>query len=174
MSLLRPLGSQWREPELGRTIIVSTWKGVLRVQGWPRKRGLPKEPSQINRLTLFSWYQRLIKRLTAQETIYEQDTIRQYNKENRGQRGSAAIRFRDWETQRLYGRGVGIIIRPGLTIYPPAISRDASFILDWTTQTPGQILQRGSTQWTEITHGTPGQLLSAMGPGSENQWTTPA
>jgi len=170
--LLRDLGSQWRTPEFGKTIIASTCRGVLRVQAWPKARGAPKLLAQANRQTVFSLYQTLIKWINPREQNYEREAIRQYNRRNRGQRGSAAIRFRDWQTQRLYGRGVGIIVSPTLTFYPPAIARDASFILDHCTMDEGQLLQRANDSWAEITTPTAGQVLTAAAPGSQNTWTT--
>jgi hypothetical protein len=112
----------------------------------------------------------LIKRITAWESNYERNAIRNYNRHNRGQRGSAAIRFRDWQTQRLYGRGVAIIVNPQLTIYPPAIARDASAILDHCTWIYGQVLQRAADDWREVNTPTENYVLTAQGPGLPNAW----
>lgn len=173
MSLFRPAGSQWRTPQFKKQLIVSDFRGQLRVQSWPRKRGIPKTDAERDRLLIFRAWQMLIKTLIWKETEHEREAIRQYNRANRGQRGSAAIRFRDWQTQRLYGRGVGVRVQGGPTFYPVAIKRDASNILDWCTYTPGHLLLRGDDTWGQQTAGLPGQVLTAGSTGSPCTWQTP-
>lgn len=115
---------------------------------------------------------RLVKRMNEIEQTYEREAIKQYNKANRGQRGSAAIRFRDWQLQRLYGRGIALTLEPNLVLYPAAIRRDASGLLDHCGQTEGQLLQRDAETWQDNDPGEPGQALTAGLPGEPNQWTT--
>lgn len=171
MTFLRPTGSQWRTPEYGKNVIVSSWRGITRVQRWPKKVGAPRTPAEAARRYIFTLYQTLIKVLHPRECEYEREAIRQHNRTHRGQRGSAAIRFRDWQTQRLYGRGIAINVSPTLTFYPPAVSRDASLILDWVTDFEGQILQRGALTWQDIPHGQPGNYLTSGGPSQPNHWS---
>jgi len=149
---------------------VSSWKGITRVQSWPRKRGPAKTPDQIARQGIFAVYQAIIKRLSHHETIYERQALINHNRTHRGQRGSAAIRFRDWQTQRYYGRGVAIVADNGITFYPWAVSRDASYVLDHVTADHGQVLQRAAQQWQDIPHGQPNDVLTAGAPGSANSW----
>ena len=170
MTFLAPTGTQWRTPELGKNVIVSSWRGITRVQAWPKKRGLPKTKPERTRLEIFKLFQRLIKQLGPHETEYERQAIKNHNRTHRGQRGSAAIRFRDWQTQRLYGRTVAITTPEGITFWPPAVARDASFILDHVTDQDGQILQNAGPEWGPIDHGLEGQVLTAQGPGQPNAW----
>lgn len=173
MSFLAPTGAQWRTPQYGKSVIVSTSRGVLRVQAWPRKRGLPKTKPEQNRLSVFSLYQRLIKWLAHWETNYARKAIAEHNRTHRGQRGSAAIRFRDWQTQRLYGRGVAVTTDENIVFYPAAVSRDASFIMDHTTSDNGQISQRASSSWGSIAGGNSEDLLYSAGAGNPNYWAPP-
>lgn len=171
---LTPTGSQWRTPELGRSVVVSSYRGITRVQAWPRPRGKPKTKAQATRQMMFAVYQRLIKHMHPAESALMRRAIQEHNRTHRGQRGSAAIRLRDWITQVLYGRGIALSTIDGPVFYPPAVSRDASFILDHTTDSPGQLLQRAGQQWGEITPGTAGQVLTAAAAGQPNAWQTPA
>lgn len=170
MSFLRPTGSQWRTPELGKNVVVTSWRGITRVQSWPKPRGPAKTPAESNRREIFALYQRLIKWLSPWETLYPREAIKEHNKANTGQRGSAAIRLRDWHTQRLYGRGVAVTVDRNLTFYPPAVQRDASFILDHTTPFHGQVMQHNGETWAEIEQGLPGQVLTSGGPAAANLW----
>lgn len=172
MSFLRPTGSQWRTPEYGKNLIVSSWRGITRVQRWPKKRGPAKTADEANRRTMFGLVQVLIKWLTSFETDYARRAVKAHNDANTGQRGSAAIRLRDWQTQRLYGRGVAVIVNNALTFYPAAVGRDASFILDWCTYEHGQILQHNGTDYGPINAPAEGDLLTAGGPGQPNTWDT--
>lgn len=151
---------------------MSTCRGLLRVQRWPKKVGPPRTPQEDARRKLFGIYQGLIKRLSPVECNYEREAIKQHNRTHRGQRGSAAIRFRDWQMQRLYGRGVAITVSPELTFWPWGVNQDASKILDWCTDVQGNLLQRSAETWEDIPHGTEGQLLTAGSPAQANQWTT--
>ena len=145
----------------------------MRVQAWPRKRGAPKTKADGDRRKIFGLFQRLIKWLGPAETDYIRQAINEHNRTHRGQRGSAAIRFRDWQTQRLYGRGVAVTTDVGIVFYPPAVSRDASFICDHATSTPGQIMERSSDQWGSDKLVLPGQVLTSNGPGFPNSWEFP-
>lgn len=172
MTFLRPTGSQWRTPQVGKSIIVSPCRGITRVQSWPRPRGIPTDALQRTRLIVFKAVQAIIKRLTPFETEYAREAVKRHNQNHRGQRGSAAIRLRDWQTQRLMGRGIAINVNPQLTFYPWAVAQDASYILDHVADAPGQLLQRQGQQWGPIPHGAPGQFLTAGPPGNPNSWET--
>lgn len=170
MTFLRPTGSQWRTPEMGKSYVVSSYRGITRCQAWPRPRGRARTISESNRRKIFSLWSLLIKWLTHWETAYERQAVADHNRTHTGQRGSAAMRLRDWQTQRLYGRGIAINVSPYLTFWPPAVSRDASFILDHTTAEPGQLLQRQLLSWTEGSPGLAGDVLTAGSSGQPNKW----
>ena len=170
MTLLRPTGSQWRTPEIGKSYIVSTDRGVTRVQGWPRKRGPARTTDDKHRQLVFSLFQDLIKRLDCRDTLPEREGLRVHNQTHRGQRGSAAIRYRDWITQRLYGRGVAVTTPIGVTFYPPGVSRDATAILDHISDQPGAILQRDLSGWSSPAIGHLGQVLTAGSAGQPATW----
>lgn len=168
MSLLRPMGAQWRAPALGRVLVFSTYRGRLRVQSWPRKRGKPKDRRQRANLRYFALIQRAVKLLQAEEVNDMREALRRHNQRNRGQRGSAAIRMRDWQHQRMTGRGWAITVPGGPIFYPPAVARDASHILDHTSDDEGQFLIRTTENWQCIPPAQAGQLLISdpSGPGA--------
>jgi hypothetical protein len=149
---------------------VSTSRGVLRAQAWPKPRGAAKTTDEKNRQLIFSAYQGLIKRLTPYETESERNAIATHNRTHRGQRGSAAIRLRDWQTQRLYGRGVLITNDSGPCFFPAALRRDASHILDHVAAEAGQMMQRDIVEWTALPAGSVGHALTSQGPGLPNVW----
>lgn len=155
---------------MGKSYIVNSYRGLIRVQGWPRPRGPAKTIHERNRHTLFTVYQGLYKRLHPREIEADRAAIEAHNRTHRGQRGSAAIRLRDWVTQRLYGRGVALTLDDSRVVYPAAIARDASHILDHVTDQPFQLLQHSGQEWGAITPGTPGAILTAGAPGSPNVW----
>lgn len=172
MSFLSPTGSQWRTPQVGKNFIVSSWRGVTRVQAWPRKRGIPADRLQRSRLIVFKGVQALIKWLTPYETEYAREAVKRHNASHTGQRASAAIRLRDWQHQRIMGRGIAINVSPELTFWPPAVARDASFIIDHVAAEPGELMQRQSAEWGPIERGQPGQFLTAGAPGQPAAWQT--
>jgi hypothetical protein len=150
---------------------VSSWRGITRIQKWPKPRGPAKTKAEGDRRQIFALMQRLVKWLTHWETNYAREAVKAHNDANTGQRGSAAIRLRDWQTQRMYGRAVAVIVDSKLTFYPTAVGRDASFIMDHTTADHGQISQRTTEDWEAITMGEPNQYLLSGGPGANNYFS---
>lgn len=170
MTFLAPTGSQWRTPELNKSLIVSSCRGCTRVQAWPRKRGPARTIYDYNRRLIFTLTQLLIKRLHPRAIEYERQAIKEHNDAHRGQRGSAAIRLRDWQTQTIMGRSLCVHLTNGITFYPPAVHRDASQILDCATQDPGAILMRDQHFWNHNPTLKPGLALTAGSPGNPAQW----
>lgn len=65
-------------------------------------------------------------------------------------------------TQRLHGRNTaGAGVTEEVT---------ASNVLDWIGATRGQILYRGASNWTVLSPGTAGQILSTGGAGADPSW----
>jgi hypothetical protein len=155
---------------MGKSYIVNSYRGITRVQAWPRKRGPAKTEDERLRQAIFTMWQGLYKRLHPREIEADRAAIEAHNRTHRGQRGSAAIRLRDWVTQRLYGRGIAVTTDFGVTFWPPAVHRDASLILDHVTDTPSDLLQRGGQEWQGTGPGSPGNLLTAGPAGSPATW----
>lgn len=147
MPLFRPTGWTWRPPALGREVVLSPYKGTLRAQRWPRKRGLPKNPRDRARLELFALVQHAVKWLSGRERNDMEAAIKTHNRANRGQKGSAAIRARDWHHQRLMGRGFAFDLPDGRTIYPPGVHRTASKLLDHLNGRPGAFISKTDGKW---------------------------
>lgn len=170
MPLFRPTGGAWRPPYTGREVVVSPWRGQMRVQRWPRQRGLPKKRRDRVRLEIFALLQKAIKHLSARETLSIQNALRRHNQTHAGQRGSAAIRHRDWQHMRMSGRFFAITLPGGLIAYPPAIKRDASKMLDHTTDTPNTLATRGPLEWQGTPPGEPGTFFTASEAGQSPAW----
>ena len=171
MSLLRPMGAQWRPPALGRELVVSSYRGITRVQKWPRPRGLPKDRRQRANLDYFRLIQKAVKLLSEDEVGDMRKALAVHNRKNVGQRGSAAIRMRDWQHQRLTGRGFAIDTDIGITFYPPAVRRDASHMLDHTIRIDGTFLTRAPEAWDAIPTGNPGDALFSDTSGQGAKWS---
>lgn len=147
MAFLRPVQPQWRAPYVGRAFIADTYRGVLRVRAWPRKRGQPKQAHARANLDLHNLYLRLYSILSEVELEVMRAAIKEHNRTHVGVRGSAAIRQRDWVVQWLRGRGFGVELPDGTRLYPHGMRRDASHLLDHISDVPGSIMHKTTTDW---------------------------
>lgn len=157
---------QRRPPSIGRAAVVSPWRGLLRVQKWPKPRGIPTDPKAKARLDLFRLIQRGTKLLQEKETRAMREGIKAHNDAHRGQRGSAAIRQRDWHHQRLAGRGFIFETEDGITIYPKGVSRTASHLFDHIADQPPAIPTRVAEQWVGTETPT-GPAVLAINPAGD-------
>lgn len=170
MALFAPTGQQWRPPRLGKAAIVSPYRGILRAQAWPKKRGQPTDPKAKARIEMFRLLQRLQKLLRDEEISSMREAIKNHNRTHRGQRGSAAIRFRDWQHQRLAGRGFAFDFADGLTVYPPGVARTASHLLDHIDERETSLATRTASEWTGLRPTGEAQLLVMNEAGDNAEW----
>lgn len=170
MPLFQPVRMAKRPPRIGKEAVVSPWRGLLRVSRWPRKRGQPSDPRQQARLRMFALIQRATKLLSEGETRYMREAIRQHNKNHAGQRGSAAIRQRDWHHQRISGRGFAFDTPEGIVSYPAGVSRTASHILDHLEPEPGDLAARQSDQWRTLPPPVTPCYLAVDDTGADLEW----
>lgn len=170
MPIFAPVRMIDRPPSIGKEAVVSPWRGILRAQKWPRPRGLPKDRKAKARLELFALVQRIIKNLNEFETRAMREGIRQHNKEHAGQRGSAAIRQRDWHHQRLMGRGFAFDLPDGTTLYPAGVHRTASKLLDHIADLPGELAHRQADSWDGVPPPTSRSVLTQAQDGSGAFW----
>lgn len=161
MAFMRSAGRQWRPVAIRNAFIIAAKNGLLVAQRWPRSRGRTLNPhtTEMNEV----W--RAITRVMQTMPQWQWDTWRQalqrHRETHRGQRGSAAIRDRDWITQILMGRGPAFTLPDGRTIYPAAVRRDASGLLDNISATPGALLTRSHAGWDGLAPCPPGTRLTS-------------
>lgn len=89
----------------------------------------------------------LVLRLHPREQVPMRNGIIDHNRTHRGQAGSAAIRYEDWQTSRLYGTS-WVLRHPehGL-IYSLSMRQRVSEMLDWISPLPGATLVRTADRW---------------------------
>lgn len=158
---MQPVRAKDRPPYLKRTLITSLWRGQLRVSAWPRKR--PAKPNPYtqalrdNLAKTVAW----VKRLQPEETNPMREAIAHQNRTHRGFKGSASIRHRDIEVQRLYGRLWALVLPTGEVLHSIQVAQEISDALDWISDQPGAALQRDSDRWSNGTPSSPGSYIQS-------------
>lgn len=76
MATNRSRPSRQRFPGFTGKLIVDTYRGQVRARSWPRKRGLPKDPLQAQRLVAFQRYAALAKLAAPSQVITATDTTK--------------------------------------------------------------------------------------------------
>lgn len=75
------------------------------------------------------------------------DAIRRHNKRVFGDDASAAIRYEDWATARLYGTNFVLRHPTKGIIYSQATRQRVSEMLDWISPETGAVLCRSNRRW---------------------------
>lgn len=147
MALIQAVRAIKRPEYLRRSMMVSHYRGSLRASAWPRPR--PARPSSYQQ-SLRDNLKRLVhymRYLIPREVVPTRDAIDRHNRRVRGHRGSAAIRYRDWEVQRLSGHLFMFILPDGTKVVSTAVRQDVSDQLDWASDQPRTLLIRGQHHW---------------------------
>lgn len=141
-------GRPRRAPAIGKTLILDTWLGIQRARIWPRAR--PRRPAapQRARQSRLIDVTAVINLLIPREQIPMREAIARYNQTVRGQAGSAAVRYEDWQTSRLYGSSWALRLPDGTIVWSQAQRQRVSDWLDWICDEPGAVLERGPYSWT--------------------------
>lgn len=89
----------------------------------------------------------LINYLHPREQVPMRNGVAAHNKAVRGQAGSAALRYEDWQTSRLYGTSWLLRDPERGLIYSLALRQRVSESLDWISTQKGAILVRTDVRW---------------------------
>lgn len=122
-------------------------RGGVSARGWPRARpgrGTNYAASIRQRLATTV---ATVKRLHPREANPMLEAIAEHARTHTGVRGSANIRYRDIETQRLAGRLWAVSLPDGRMIYPAAVRQDMSQAIDWIEPRVGSMLTRVANGW---------------------------
>lgn len=147
VAIIAPVRAAKRPDYVRGVFIHSIFRGGLRAQSWPRKRNKRRSTYQRSIERRLVELVHFIRYLHPREQLPMRQAIIEQNRTHRGFKGSAAIRFRDIEVQRLSGRLFGIILPDGTKLYHPVVRQDVSDQLDWITAEPGALLVRGASIW---------------------------
>lgn len=159
MAVMQPVRAKDRPPYLKRALITSLWRGQLRVSRWPKRRPAKVDPYQQALRDNFTATVQWVKRLLPIETNAMRAAIEHQNRTHRGFKGSAAIRLRDIELQRLYGRLWALQLPDGRVLHSEQVAQEISDVLDWCAHEPGAMLQRGGDIWTRTAASEPGDFI---------------
>jgi len=121
--------------------------GTIRVQAWPKKRGLPKTEYELGLIEHFGEVSRAAAQVSAYERVVLTEMIAEWKRHNSGQKGSAIIRERDWIQRVMMGRMWKIELEDFTFVWPLTVKRDVSDALDILLPTLGCLLVRTAEGW---------------------------
>jgi len=121
--------------------------GTIRVQAWPKKRGLPKTEYELGLIEHFGAVSRAAAQVSAYERVVLTEMIAEWKRHNSGQKGSAIIRERDWIQRVMMGRMWKIELDDFSFMWPFTVMRDVSDALDVLFPMLGSLLVRTSDTW---------------------------
>jgi len=121
--------------------------GSIRVQAWPKRRGLPKGQYEMGLIEHFGEVSRSASKVSPYELTVLTEMIAEWKKENSGQKGSAIIRARDWIQRVMMGRMWKIEMPDFTFLWPVTVMRDVSDALDILRPMLGSLLVRTADDW---------------------------
>lgn len=160
MAGIQPGRSSRRPHSLRGAVVLLVKKGKIIAQSWPNKRGRSPHSYQRAQIDRIRALQRNVYNVPAEERSLLQRALKKFLDANRGVRGTAAIRERDFLTSNMAGR----LYRPqapqGRPLNTAAIHGDASDILDWLEPRMGGMIVRTSNGWLTTVNCGPGRVLT--------------
>ena len=161
MALISPPGGRRRPEAPHRLWVVSTWRGLLRVAAWPRKRGRARDGFMKSLQQRFAATVQSLKYQHAREVAPITDATAKHNAEVSGLKGTARLRVRDVQTKIAAGRMFAFQRPDGKIIWPLELAAAVSEALDWTYPQPGALLTVRGGVWVPTRGCTPGALFTA-------------
>lgn len=160
MAIIRVGGAQKR-PQYAQSLFQAVpTRGRMTVRGWPRSRpGRGSNYAASIRARLTDTV-RMVKSLIPREAAPMMAAVAEHARTHTGVRGSANIRYRDVETQRLAGRLWAIALPDGRVLYPAAVRQDMSTALDWIEPPIGALLTRTTESWLPTNQCEVGAVLT--------------
>lgn len=160
MAGIQPGRSSRRPHSLRGAVVLLVKQGKVIAQAWPRKRGRSPHSYQRAQIDRIRELQKNVYQVPAEERSLLQKALDTFLRKNRGVRGTAAIRERDFLTSNMAGR----LYRPqtpeGKPLNTAAIHGDTSDILDWLEPRMGAMIVRTSNGWLTTVNCKPGNVLT--------------
>lgn len=162
MAQIRVGTGRRKRPSTKGAYILRVTGGRVYAQAWPRKRGPSKVPyvrAQQQRMKVMA---QAVKRWPSDEQSVMREGLDEFLAENRGVRGTAAIRLRDWLTSILTGRAWSVDLPDGRRMWSVAVVRDCSDFLDLIEPRIGSMFVRTGDTWLPTVNCGPGYLLTCL------------
>lgn len=147
MALITPGRASQRPPYFKRILSMVIRQGQLYVKAFPRKRKTAKQVWQIANQERFKIASQAIKHIHEREQSTMQTGLDEFLAENRGVKGTAAIRLRDWFTAVMFGRAWAVRAPNNRIYYPATVLQDISDLLDSFDPRVGSLLVRTNATW---------------------------
>lgn len=164
MAQIQPGTGRRTRPSTKGAYVLRVSGGRVYAQAWPRKRGrsnLGYQKASNDRMQLLA---QAVKRVSAREQTPMREGLDAFLAANRGVRGTAAIRLRDWLTSIITGRAFNWALPDGRVIWSNAVIRDCSDFLDILEPRVGSLLTRTTTAWHPTVQCGPGRVLCCIPP----------
>lgn len=164
MAQIQPGTGRRKRPSTKGAYVLRVSGGRVYAQAWPRQRGRSKlgyQQASNERMRLLS---EAVKRVPAREQNPMREGLDAFLSDNRGVRGTAAIRLRDWITSMLTGRAFSFALPTGRVIWSNAVVRDCSDFLDIMEPRVGSLMTRTSEGWYPTVQCGPGRVLCCIPP----------
>lgn len=142
-------GSTPRRPGLRGVVMADVSAGKERVRKWPKKRGRKLPQPVLDRMEFFRQTQWAVKMMPADMQSEVRDAVK-----------DTPLLPRDLLTSMLYGRLLAVDLFEGGTLFPIQAAMSVSDSLDAIAQTPGSMLFRTNTIWSQVPPGGLGQVLT--------------
>jgi len=159
MAEMDPRGFPGRKEKLSRTVVVDSYRGILRVRSWPKPRGKPRSEKQAYWQEWFREANLVAKYAPAEDRIAAAKATK-----------NTPWNPRDVQMKAMRGRLFSFVRPDGRKIYSMAQKVDVSEGLDIIGQLPGSMLARGEEYWEYLLPGPEGYVLTSAGEGKVPVW----
>lgn len=150
-----------------KLFVWSTWRGILRVSGWPRARGKPKDAFMQSLADRMRETVASLRKQHPREVIPMMEAVNLHNATTGGLRGSARVRLRDVQYKIASGTMFALVDQFGHIYWPTPIREMVSEGLDWTDPSPGSMLVRHNNLWLPTAPCTVGSIFTALATGAK-------
>lgn len=152
MAQIRPGRASKRPGYLTKQLMLRELHGKIVASAWPKPQGPSKLPYMIANRERMKIAQKAVKLVPPTETIPMNEQLKKFLREHRGVRGTAAIRMRDLETQRMFGTLFQPILPNGKRLAMQTQVREVSDWLDWIEPRLGGVMIRTKDGWRTTTN----------------------
>lgn len=163
MATLRSIPGRPRGPTYRGRIMIDSFRGVLRIRKWPKKRGPPRSARQAFWVDWFRQANRLAKYVDGMSMARAIAMTK-----------GSGLYPRDVLLMAMRGRLYNWTTPDGWRWYSMAAIADISESLDVLAQTVGSVLVRAADRWRPPAAGILGDVLTNKGPGNAPEWQAPA